>query len=69
MWLGLALMVVFYIIALIAKLYVPYSTDYFEVLAVYRGCLEAAPTFLAVGVTAGLLGDLILRNGKADDDS
>jgi hypothetical protein len=67
--LGFALMAVFYILALAAKLYVPYATEYFEMLAVYRGCLEAAPAFLAVGVTAGLLGDLILRNGKANDDS
>jgi hypothetical protein len=69
MKLGFTLMTVFYILALAAKLYAPHAAKYFEVLAVYRGCLEAAPAFLAVGMTAGLLGDLILRNGKTDDDS
>lgn len=67
--LGILLMFCFYIIALAVRLYVPYSADYFATMAIYRGCLEAAPAFLAVGFCAGLLGDLMLSSTKQDSDS
>lgn len=59
--LGLALACTMYVVALLAWLYTPHAGDYLYVLSVQRGALEAAPACLAVGVCAGLLGDLMLR--------
>ena len=67
--LGLFLMICFYIVAIVAYLYADRAADYFHVMSVYRGSLEAAPACLAVGVVAGLLGDLMLSGAKGRDDS
>ncbi|MCL2857528.1 MAG: hypothetical protein FWE19_07435 [Oscillospiraceae bacterium] len=61
--LGAGMMVCFYIVGLISLLSAPYSYNYFHAMALFRGCMEAAPASLAVGVIAGLLGDMILRFG------
>lgn len=59
--LGAVLAGAMYVVALVAWLYAPHATDYLYVLAMQRGALEAAPACLAVGICAGLLGDLMLR--------
>ena len=61
--LGAGMMVCFYIVGFISLLSAPYVNNYFNALALFRGCMEAAPASLAVGVIAGLLGDVILRFG------
>lgn len=66
--LGITLMISLYIIAIAAYLLAPIATDYFYAMSVYRGCLQAAPASLAVGVCAGLLGDLMLRRNDGDHD-
>lgn len=65
--LGVTLMTCFYIIAAIALRVAPKTEDYFYVLSIYHGALQAAPACLAVGVCAGLLGDLMLR-GKSSEN-
>lgn len=67
--LGAAMMALLYLVALLALLRAPHAADYFYVISVYRTALEAAPACLAVGVCAGLLGDLILRGSGSDNDS
>lgn len=62
--LGLALMVVFYIIAWAANLLAPTATDYLYARAIYYGALECAPACLAVGICAGLIGDAMLASRK-----
>jgi len=61
--LGAGMMVCFYIVGFISLLSAPYSYNYFNAMALFRGCMEAAPASLAVGVIAGLLGDMVLRFG------
>lgn len=65
-WLGFYLMICFYIVAITAYLIAPYA-NYFRAMTLYRGGLEAAPASLAVGVCAGLLGDLMLVSKKPGD--
>lgn len=66
---GSTAMTWFYIIALAAKLLTPYAADYYYAMSVYQGALQAAPACLAVGVAAGLLGDLMLRGSNDSDAS
>ena len=61
--LGAGMMICFYIVGFISLLRAPYSYSYFNAMALFRGCMEAAPASLAVGVIAGLLGDILLRFG------
>lgn len=65
--LGIALMSSFYIVGIVSRFSAPYVPNYFGAMAIFRGCLEAAPASLASGVCAGLLGDLML-GGKGDGD-
>lgn len=65
---GAAWMSGMYVVACIARLMAPYATNYFYAMSVYRGALEAAPACLAVGVCAGLIGDLMLHEGRPKDD-
>ena len=58
---GVAVMLAFYIIAVICKVMAPDSGSYFELLAICRGCLEAAPACMAVGVCTAIVGDLALN--------
>ena len=58
---GAVVMLVFYIIAVICRAMAPDSGNYFELLAICRGCLETAPACLAVGVCTALIGDLVLN--------
>lgn len=67
--LGLTMMFFFYILAIVALWMSRDTEKYMYLMSVYRGCLEAAPACLAVGVCAGLLGDLMLRSNKNDNDS
>lgn len=67
--LGFYLMTCYYIVAVAARIAAPYVANYFRAMAVYRGCLEAAPASLAVGVCAGLLCDLILVYTKTGGKS
>lgn len=64
--LGAALMICFYITALTAGLIAPYG-DYQVAMFIRQGCLEAAPTCLAAGICAGLIGDMIMANKKEKD--
>lgn len=64
--LGAGMMICFYIVGFISLLSAPYSYNYFNAMALFRGCMEAAPASLAVGVIAGLLGDMVLRFGGRD---
>ena len=61
--LGAGMMVCFYIVGFVSLLSAPYVNNYFNAMALFRGCMEAAPASLAVGVIAGLLGDMILKFG------
>ena len=61
--LGAGMMFCFYIIGFISLLSAPYVSNYFNAMALFRGCMEAAPASLAAGVAAGLLGDMMLRFG------
>ena len=61
--LGAGMMLCFYIVGFVSYLSAPYVLNYSNAMALFRGCLEAAPASLAVGVCAGLLGDLMLRFG------
>lgn len=67
--LGLTMMVFFYIVAALSRLLAPHVPDYFYAMAVHYASLEAAPASLAVGVCAGLLGDLMLRSRNSGDDA
>lgn len=57
-----------YILAAAAYRLAPFVDDYLYALSVHRGALEAAPACLAVGVCAGLIGDLMLRPHRPDQD-
>ena len=59
--LGLTMMTLFLVLAAVARLLAPECDDYFLAMSVSRGALQAAPACLAVGVCAGLIGDLMLR--------
>ena len=59
--LGAALMGMFYIVGIISWFSAPHVPNYFGALALFRGCLEAAPASLAAGVCAALLGDMMLK--------
>lgn len=67
--LGVTMMAFFYIVALLARFMALGAADYFYAMSVHYASLEAAPASLAVGICAGLLGDLMLRPRKPDDDS
>ncbi len=62
--LGAATMLAFYIVGFVSRLSAHAAADYFRAMALYRGCMEAAPASLAAGVCAALLGDLMLRDKK-----
>ena len=64
--LGAGMMICFYIVGFVSLLTAPYWENYFNAVALYHGCMEAAPASLAVGVIAGLLGDMMLRHGGKD---
>ena len=71
MKIGAALMVATYIFAIAARLAAAHVPDYYGAIAIYRGCLEAAPAFLVVGICAAFLGDLMLsypENGQGPPD-
>ncbi|MCL2578958.1 MAG: hypothetical protein FWE32_02885 [Oscillospiraceae bacterium] len=61
--LGAGMMVCFYIVGYVSLLTAPYHANYGRAVALFYGCLEAAPASLAAGVIAGVLGDLMLRFG------
>lgn len=61
---GAILMTAFYILAVAARLIAPQSEDYFELMSIFRGSLEAAPACLAVGVGIALIGDLVLHRDE-----
>lgn len=63
--LGAALTGLLYVAALLAWLYAPHASDYLYAMSVCRGALEAAPACFAVGVCAGLIGDLMLRRSDS----
>lgn len=65
--LGIAQMICFYIVGITSRFTAPYVPNYFGAMALFRGCLEAAPASLASGVCAGLIGDLML-GGKSGKD-
>jgi len=62
--LGAGMMVCFYIVGFISLWRAPYSYNFFNAMALFRACMEAAPASLAVGVVAGLLGDMMLKYGN-----
>lgn len=62
MQLGLASMLCLYIISGLAYLLAPHVPNYFYAMSIHYGALEGAPACLAVGICAGLMGDLMLRN-------
>ena len=62
--LGAGMMFCFYIVGFASLLHAPYAANFSNAIALYRGCMEAAPASLAAGVCAGLLGDLMLRFGR-----
>jgi hypothetical protein len=70
--LGFYLMLCFYIVAVASYFAAPYVANYFRAMAVFIGCLEAAPASLAAGVCAGFLCDMIFssqnHDGKSSDD-
>lgn len=66
--LGSALMGIYYIVGIASRLSAPYVPNYHNAIALFHGCLEAAPASFAVGVCAGLLGDLMLRHGRKRDE-
>lgn len=66
--LGAGLMLVFYIVGFVSWLTAPYVPNYFNAMALYRGCMEAGPACLAAGVCGGLLGDMMLRRGDRHED-
>ena len=61
---GLYLMTCFYIVAAAAYIIAPYANNYFGVMGVYRGGLEAAPASLAAGIAAAIICDLALAPKK-----
>lgn len=62
--LGIALMLLFYIVGFVSRLSAPYVPNYFNAIYLFRGCMEAAPACLAAGVCAALLGDMMMSGGK-----
>lgn len=65
--LGLYLMMMFYIVGLVSRFSAPYVPNYHNAISLFRGCMEAAPASLAAGALAGLLGDLMMKNGKNNE--
>jgi len=61
--LGAGMMLCFYIVGFVSLLSAPYVSNFSNAIALYYGCLEAAPASLAAGVCAGILGDMMLRFG------
>lgn len=66
-FLGGSLTAFLYIIAGFAYWIAPGAADYLYAISIHYGAMEAAPAGIAVGVCAGLLGDLMLRRGSDED--
>lgn len=63
----LELSVALYLAAGVIRRVIDYLPDFTRARICYDGLLEAAPATLAVGVIAGLIGDLVLRPRQSDD--
>ena len=61
--LGAGMMLCFYIVGFASLLSAPHVSNHANAIALFHGCLEAAPAAFAAGVCAGLIGDLMLRFG------
>lgn len=61
MAIGALTAVALYITAIFTRVIAPH-VDYVTAITMHQTCLEAAPASVVVGIVAGLLGDLILRD-------
>lgn len=60
--LGALMMASFYITGLVAYIIAPEVPNYFGVMSVFRGSMEAAPASLVSGICAAVICDLVYRS-------